>query len=450
MEGPTSNTPMSKLKFIDLFAGCGGLSLGLSLAGLEGQFAIERDAMAFETFEENFLATRDLPIARFAWPQWLARQPWSIDELLDNHGVEVAGLAHQIDVLAGGPPCQGFSFAGKRQETDPRNQLFEKYAQVVDTIRPRVLVLENVPGMRVAHSSPDTPGGGRAKAGESFYDKLRKKLEAMGYEVHGQVLDASRYGVPQKRSRLIVIGLEKQLAGRLDGGPRRVFELMEEQRATQLRELGLGETITARDAISDLEVEGAARKPCADPQSRGPFEEAVYKEPLTPYQRLMHGACSSDAMDSMRLARHSAEVRDRFAAILDECRRGVRLDQASRERHGLKKHRVYPMASDQPAPTITTLPDDVLHYAEPRILTVRESARLQGFPDWFRFRGRFTTGGHRRTKECPRYTQVGNAVPPYLGRAIGLAITAAIEEAAGSPARVPAKPGPGQLEIAFT
>jgi DNA (cytosine-5)-methyltransferase 1 len=126
------------------------------------------------------------------------------------------------------------------------------------------------------------------------------------------------------------------------------------------------------------------------------------------------------------------------------------LDQASRERHGLKKHRVYPMASDQPAPTITTLPDDVLHYAEPRILTVRESARLQGFPDWFRFRGRFTTGGHRRTKECPRYTQVGNAVPPYLGRAIGLAITAAIEEAARSPARVPAKPGPGQLEIAFT
>ncbi|EEF27795.1 cytosine-specific methyltransferase, putative [Ricinus communis] len=359
MEGPTSNTSMSKLKFIDLFAGCGGLSLGLSLGGLEGQFAIERDAMAFETFKENFLAARDLPIARFAWPQWLALQPWSIDELLDKHGIEVAGLAHQIDVLAGGPPCQGFSFAGKRQETDPRNQLFEKYAQVVDTIRPRVLVLENVPGMRVAHSSPDTPGGGRAKAGESFYDKLRKKLETMGYEVHGQVLDASRYGVPQKRSRLIVIGLEKQLAERLDGGPRRVFELMEEQRATQLRELGLGETITARDAISDLEVEGAARKPCADPQSRGPFEEAVYKEPLTPYQRLMHGACSSDAMDSMRLARHSAKVRDRFAAILDECRRGVRLDQASRERHGLKKHRGKREAPR--LPRLVPLPGTIYH-----------------------------------------------------------------------------------------
>jgi DNA (cytosine-5)-methyltransferase 1 len=90
-----------------------------------------------------------------------------------------------------------------------------------------------------------------------------------------------------------------------------------------------------------------------------------------------------------------------------------------------------------PAPTITTLPDDVLHYSEPRILTVRESARLQSFPDWFQFRGKFTTGGDRRTKECPRYTQVGNAVPPLLARAIGRTIRAVLDEAKGAVARRP-------------
>lgn len=120
------------------------------------------------------------------------------------------------------------------------------------------------------------------------------------------------------------------------------------------------------------------------------------------------------------------------------------MDESSRQSYGLKKHRIFPMAPGEPAPTITTLPDDVLHYAEPRILTVRESARLQSFPDWFVFKGKFTTGGDRRTKECPRYTQVGNAVPPLLARAIGSALHMLLEEVVvtkrvfGSPAAIAA------------
>jgi DNA (cytosine-5)-methyltransferase 1 len=106
------------------------------------------------------------------------------------------------------------------------------------------------------------------------------------------------------------------------------------------------------------------------------------------------------------------------------------MDDESRKTYGLKKHRIYPMASGEPAPTVTTLPDDILHYCEPRILTVRETARLQSFPDWFKFKGKFTTGGDRRTKECPRYTQVGNAVPPYLARAIGVAVSNLLQEVA--------------------
>jgi len=116
--------------------------------------------------------------------------------------------------------------------------------------------------------------------------------------------------------------------------------------------------------------------------------------------------------------------------IIKECTPGVRMNEENRAKFGLKKHRIYPMSAWEPAPTITTLPDDVLHYSEPRILTVRESARLQSFPDWFRFRGKFTTGGAMRTKECPRYTQVGNAVPPLLAEAVGLAVVATLAEAA--------------------
>ena len=121
------------------------------------------------------------------------------------------------------------------------------------------------------------------------------------------------------------------------------------------------------------------------------------------------------------------------------------MNDATREQYGTKKRRICLMDPWEPAPTITTLPDDVLHYSEPRILTVRESARLQSFPDWFQFRGKFTTGGSRRTKECPRYTQVGNAVPPLLARAIGLAIKAVLDASKGA---VVARPDAANCEIA--
>jgi DNA (cytosine-5)-methyltransferase 1 len=107
-----------------------------------------------------------------------------------------------------------------------------------------------------------------------------------------------------------------------------------------------------------------------------------------------------------------------------------------RQRLGILKHRTVPMAADQQAPTLTTLPDDMLHYREPRILSVRECARLQSFPDWFVFRGPFTTGGLRRRRTCPRYTQVGNAVPPLLARAIALGVRAALELESQAPLKV--------------
>lgn len=422
---------MKKYRFADLFSGCGGLSLGLTLAGMRGMFAIERDEMAFRTFAANLIERRNAR-GNFDWPNWLEKKAWDIEELLKSHPFELASLRGKIDVLAGGPPCQGFSFAGRRNEDDPRNLLFKKYVEMVEALQPSALIIENVPGMRVAHArrnvvdlSPPDPSSRKV----SFYDKLVESLSTAGYHVDAMLVDSSAFGVPQKRSRLIAIGVRKELCRSLDGGILRAFQLLEEARVEQLEALSLPRFVTAADAISDLEIGDRPLVECLDPESPKRFLEPSYDGPKTHYQQLMnHGHVGS--MDSMRLARHKDEVRERFARILSECRKGVRMDDESRRTYGLKKHRIYPLAEGDPAPTVTTLPDDILHYKEARILTVREYARLQSFPDWFLFKGKYTTGGERRTKECPRYTQVGNAVPPLLARAIGNALARLLDEVA--------------------
>lgn len=433
---PSLPTPGQPLMFADLFAGCGGLSLGLSLAGLNGVFAVERDKMAFSTLSANLLEGRDVPVSQFEWPSWLERKAWGIDEILEQHPLDLSKLNGKVHVLAGGPPCQGFSFAGKRLESDPRNQLFEKYVEMVKAIQPAAIVLENVPGMKVAHKAKSWKDLGIPVKPQSYYDKLVESLDRVGYQVLGRIVDSSLFGVPQKRPRLIVIGIRKDLACHLRGGATRAFELLEEARLSQLQELGLTESVSASEAISDLEIKHAGTRPCTDPSSRTGFQELAYKGPRTHYQALMQRGVDG-SMDSVRLAKHKPEISERFRSIIQdpECIKGGLMTLAQREKYGLKKHRICLMRAENPAPTITTLPDDVLHYSEPRILTVRESARLQSFPDWFQFRGKFTTGGSRRTKECPRYTQVGNAVPPYLARAIGLAIRSVLEEAMAAASR---------------
>ena len=195
---PTSGQP---LMFADLFAGCGGLSLGLSLAGLNGVLAVERDQMAFSTLSANLLEGRDVPVTQFNWPSWLEKKAWGIDEILEQHPLDLAKLKGAVHVLAGGPPCQGFSFAGKRQESDPRNKLFEKYVEMVKAIQPAALVLEYVPGMKVAHSAKSWKELGISLKPQSYYDKLVESLDQIGYQVLGRIMDSSRFGVPQKRPR---------------------------------------------------------------------------------------------------------------------------------------------------------------------------------------------------------------------------------------------------------
>src|ERR1700679_602403 len=133
-----------KLVFGDAFAGCGGLSLGLLQAGLEGRFAIEHDKFAFATLRENLLAKGSK--FKYTWPRWLPKEPIAIGSLLADYRAELESLEGTIDILVGGPPCQGFSSAGRRRHDDPRNQLFALYLKIVEILKPKAVLIENVRG----------------------------------------------------------------------------------------------------------------------------------------------------------------------------------------------------------------------------------------------------------------------------------------------------------------
>ncbi|MBA8903102.1 DNA cytosine methyltransferase [Phyllobacterium sp. P30BS-XVII] len=396
--------------FIDLFAGCGGLSLGLIRAGWNGLFAIEKSPDAFATLKHN-LVDGDV-VQPFNWPVELPCEAMQVGALLALHRPFLKSLAGTIDLIAGGPPCQGFSFAGKRNEGDPRNQLFEEYVDVVAVLRPKFLLLENVrgfaSGFRSAGSEP----------GRAYADVLKERLEQLGYRFHSKMLSASQFGVPQTRARFIMIATRLDV----DQGVR-PFRLLAERIEEFRRGHGLpahGDT-SVRDAISDLEIAGARLVDC--PETQG-FKQLQYiQRRLSPFQKAMRsGLPDGFAPNSLRLPNHGSEVSARFKRILARFPKGKAVSKIHLEALGTKKHSVTPLHPEHLSKTITTLPDDLLHYSEPRILTVRENARIQTFPDWYHFRGKFTTGGSRRKDECPRYSQVGNAVPPLMAEALGRVI----------------------------
>ncbi len=393
---------MSKpLTFIDAFAGCGGLSLGLMQAGLTGKFAIEHDNFAFATLKANLLSKQSK--FKYSWPQWLPKEPKSITSLLGEYVEELEALSGSVDVLVGGPPCQGFSMAGRRQHDDPRNQLFAQYLQLVKIVKPKIVLIENVRGFAMDFSVGDDV---------TNYAGALKTVLSDDYKVYERLLDLSNFGVPQARTRYFVVAV------RLAVSTTDPFKLLEGSVPSFLRRLGISAPVSSSNAISDLEVGRCGTEPSKDTSG---FDQIAYRRPLTRYQKLMNGG--GVAPSDLRLARHAVEIAQRFQEIIDvshaEGRLNTSISAEVRERFGLKKKALRVLDPDRPSPTITSMPDDLLHYSEPRTLTVRENARLQSFPDWFSFQGKYTTGGHLRKKEVPRFTQVANAVPPLVARAIG-------------------------------
>lgn len=405
--------------FIDLFAGCGGLSLGLMSAGWTGLFAVEQDALAFETLRHNLVDGQPQCPFQYAWPQWLEKSPIEISQFIKRHRDDLATLVGKVDLIAGGPPCQGFSLAGRRKSNDPRNELFRHYVALVKVLNPPFLLLENVKGISVAFRRPAKGKEERGRPAKPFSERIKKSLEKAGYDVFTRLVRGTDVGVPQFRPRYIMLAIRHDLLEKQqEFDP---FKDFDERQVRFLKGKGLpvDRPVTVRQAISDLEKKKKKIIECVD--SPG-FKQIKYGHPRSKYQRLLHGGLNGTAPNSMRLVKHGQRTKHRFRQILASCRKGVQLSDADRERFGLKKHCVVPLHPGKPSHTLTTLPDDFLHYSEPRILTVREYARLQSFPDWYDFRGKYSTGGDRRLRECPRYTQAGNAVPPFLAEIVGVLI----------------------------
>ncbi len=421
-------------KFIDLFAGCGGLSLGLLNSGWDGVFAIEKNTDAFRTFAYNLISgnpdtPKNIKENGFRlWPEWLPCKALEIDAFLKCYQHHVDSLVGQVDLLVGGPPCQGYSFAGKRNHEDPRNRLLYDYIKFVDIIKPKIVLVENVKGINV-------PFRGQKK---SHGEHLKEQLECLGYHVHQDIIESWKFGIPQLRPRYITVGfLKTHFIGintePLNDNIPNFFELLNKNRLSFLNEKNLPDKpITVLDAIGDI-AECNKVQICNDIDSpRGRFREIIYSPPhnfyFSEYQEIMRVKEAGYQPNSLRLTNHKPEVIERLNFIIDKCRKGARLslpDRKIAEGYGIKiskKQTLIPLDANKPSPTITTNPDDLIHYKYPRTHTVREYARFQSFPDWFAFLGKFTTGGNRRQYECPRYTQVGNAVPPLLAEAIGVVL----------------------------
>ena len=319
-----------------------------------------------------------------------------MQKVLRNKNIEELGLSgDEVTCVAGGPPCQGFSVAGRGDPNDPRNSLFKEYLRVVRKIRPKSVLFENVPGFANRY-------------GTGLREHLRKSLNRMGYVIDLGVIQARDFGVPQLRKRFFCIGVHKD-------------HLNAEQVVLPpptWNEKEIETKLTARKVFDDIDVH----------HLRGGYGTGVidgpedYRRPArTQFQRLMRsksGTRTSGHTWNTRIPKHTDKVSRRMRKMQE----GAKVDSFSGTDLETSKISQRVLAKDAvPRMTVVSLPDDYIHYNRelPRTLSVRECARLQTFPDDFRFYGKRTTGGKRRRVDVPQYTQVGNAIPPRMAEAIG-------------------------------
>lgn len=394
------------MRYIDLFAGSGGLSLGLYNAGLHGIFAVEKNKDAFSTLKYNLIERRN----HFSWPNWLEMKNWDINELLEVHSKELAALNGSVDLVVGGPPCQGFSMAGKRKNDDIRNQLMHSYIEFIKLVQPTMLFFENVQGFTVEFKDQ--------KNKQKYSDILVSELHKLGYNIDYRIVTMSEYGVPQNRKRFILFASK-------NGAYEIFFEELFKNKECFLRDRGLKIPITIFQAINDLK-KGHGEVDSKDTKA---FKNGKYGRAASTYQKLMRNNIERGALpDSHRFAKHKSETIDLFKRLMTASKKSIRITPSMNLVEGLKKRGVTPLKKNSICNTLTSIPDDYIHYDEPRIMTVREHARIQSFPDDYEFKGPYTTGGERRKTDVPRYTQVANAVPPLFAEQVGLTLLKIIRE----------------------
>lgn len=335
---------MGSKTVMDLFCGCGGLSLGFEMADYHVKLAIDNWEDALVTYRHNHHNT----------------QTYNGDLLnLDPADMKKKFRLSHIDVIVGGPPCQGFSVAGKRIIDDDRNKLYKSFVRFVEYFHPNAFVMENVPNIL-------SIGGGAVK------EAIIRDFEKIGYTVSYKVLMASDYGVPQNRRRAIFVGLKDKLF---------VFP-------TKSIDL----PVTTKEALSDLPEESIVDG------------EPYPISPMSNYQRMMRQR--ANGLFNHQISIHTEETRRIIAMVPD----GGNYKDLPESMWSLRKVHIAwtRMNSQKPCFTIDTGHRHHFHYKFNRIPTVRESARIQSFPDNFVFLGSKTS----------QYKQVGNAVPPYMSFAL--------------------------------
>ncbi len=369
---------------IDLFSGCGGLTLGFKWAGFESILASDIDENCEKTFSANF------PNVPFLCGDLSAFTKQDFDSIIQGRSV---------DVIIGGPPCQGFSLANKNRnkiKEDPRNRLFYEFVKTINWYNPKAFVMENVKGLLSMQRG-------------LVIKEIIKEFENAGdygYEVRCQVLKASDFGVPQVRERVIIIGCRKDL-DLIPEFPEKKYEV----------------PITVDQAISDLpKIEAGmgyeGMEYTSSPQNE--YQIFMRRKSLYVYnhEAMKHTQRLISRFEAIKQGQNLLDVWDTHGAV----RRGSP-NEKSTIKFSQNNLRVY---SDKPAPTIAaSFQSNFVHPFLNRNFTAREGARLQSFPDDFIFRGMRTKMSWE--KGLSQYQQIGNAVPPLLAYEIAVKLKNVLE-----------------------
>jgi len=430
---------------VDLFCGAGGCSEGLIQAGFEILFSSDISDMVEVTYKHRH---EQLGLIQ-GHNTWFQRS--DIKDLTgDDIRKCIAGLeifkgrkVPEIDLMIGGPSCQGFSRAGRRNISDPRNKLFGEYVRVISEVKPKYIVLENVEGfMDMQFMGYEGITGIKYPDGSVTPKILMSELQEIGYDtLEPRILNAADYGVPQRRHRVIFLGWRKGLT------PPKYPEPT----------VSPDHYLTLKDAIGDLITDPQIRREInpvpsdfqkASIEGRTPdvngkkvkatSEKNLELPKVTPVVEERFGLFHSGETGTLLKKRVMIQGIDLsgYPALVEMCSQKMGLAKeevidlfmkgnVSSEQAEIlltKKNIRQRFDPGQPSATVVTIADDYISPWEPRTFSVREMARCQSFDDSFEFLGKRTTGGLRRRVEVPQYTQVGNAVPPLLARAVALEI----------------------------
>lgn len=519
------------MNYIELFAGCGGLSLGLKSVGFKLMMANELSPMAAESYAFNFFGEDLQSEARSKNPRlektlWLSSQygltdlklrlredPRTYPEVgkgisdIATNGANLQGSlvvgsivdlnvwlqqrpevanalkkgfgAGGIDLVSGGPPCQSFSMAGLRKQDCEKNTLPWEFAKFAQAVQPKLVVLENVTGILRPF---------RDDQGNSYYAwfELAKAFSGIGYVPLCLHVNAKLAGVPQNRPRFILIGVRKDFFDSLRptfneaeqtlfAQPLEFFNSSKHGEEIELSSLSYRDVsrpsdlrlfkesflrplvvkhsnfVTVREAIDDLREQGVTDAKYPKDLLRT-FREVLPERGMSNHEHRSNGELVRRRFRLYQILKKvDNDCRKMVASVLkgesndisdvawEELAKSDYLIETGEfvkfkskedflaflKRHPTKKQTQKALIADQPAPAALSIPDDACHYHhdELRTLSVREMARIQSFPDNFEFRSKITTGGKMRSFEVPQYTQVGNAVPPLLARALGLSVS---------------------------